>query len=143
MTRRSILIIALIALACAGVLLLLSGRDDPRELLLGEWKEASTRLYADVEPERVSVRGLARGAITYEWLETEKEPYRLRFTYRHQSYEALVSFSGRDTAIIEPQIWDMLPASARRQLREINRRHQRPEEEFRLLFRRRPDKVKR
>lgn len=141
MPRRTIIIIILTALAAVAGLLYwaLSGPGDPRQLILGDWKEHSSHLYVEVTPQKATARGMMRGSVKYEWLQTDKEPFRLRFTYRHESYEALISFPDKDSAVVEPQIWDKLPVSAQRMLRDVNRRHNRPENEFRLLFHRRAE----
>lgn len=109
---------------------------DPRTLALGEWKESSGHAYVDVTPDTAKGRGMLRGSVTYHWVQTEKEPYRLRFTYRQKEYEADVSFPDADTAVVEPDVWEQIPASSQRMLRDINRRHNRPENEMRLLFHR-------
>ena len=135
MTRRwySILIIALLV---GGLCWLLLPRENPRELALGEWKEATSRLRVEVGPENAAWRGMGHGSVKYEWLQTEKAPYRLRFVYRGETIEAKLRFDGKDTAIFEPEVWEKLPALAQEQLRELNRRHNRPATEFRLLFKR-------
>lgn len=124
------------ALLAGGLWWLLSPKADPRELALGEWKEVSSSLRVEVEPERVVWRGMGRGKAKYEWLQTEKEPYRLRFVYQGDTIEANITFDGRNTAIFEPEIWEKLPAEAQKHLSEINRHHNRPATEFRLLFKR-------
>ena len=144
MTRWRMILLGYLVLSALGGLIywLCSGKTDPRTLALGEWKEQSSRLFVEVEPTGITARGLARGSIKYEWLQTDEEPYRLRFTYRNQSFEALISFSGKDTAIVEPQIWELLPTDYQRLLAKENKRHHRPEREMRLLFHRRPTKAR-
>lgn len=119
---------------------LLHTPPDPRLLALGEWKEVSSRTYVDVTPGKATARGMMHGSVYYEWLQTEKEPYLLRFTYRQEAYEARVTFPDEDRALVEPQVWDRLPAEQKKMLRDINRAHNRPEEELRFYFRRVKDK---
>ncbi len=111
---------------------------DPRELVLGEWKEESMRMRVEVQPAHAVWRGTHHGKLSYEWLQTEKEPYLVRLTWRDRSVTAHLSFSGDDRLIVEPDIWEFLPDSARKMLGDVNRQHGRPEREFRLLLRRIP-----
>ncbi len=120
------------------VVYLLWSAADPRELVLGEWKEESSRLRVEVKPELVAWRGVHHGKLSYEWLQTEKEPYLVRCTWRDRSVTARLSFSGDDRLIVEPDIWKFLPDSARKMLGDVNRQHGRPEREFRFLLRRIP-----
>ena len=129
--------VAALLLLAGALVWLLSGKDDPRILALGEWKEPTARLYVEVTPELATARGIARGAVKYEWLQTAREPYRIRILYRQYDSEALLSFPDRDTAVLEPQIWDALPSAVQRSLRSHNRRHHRPDQEIRLVFKRR------
>lgn len=126
------------AALAGGLWWLLHPGENPRELALGEWKEATSRLRVEVEPQRAAWRGMGHGSAKYEWLQTDKPPYRLRFVYRGESIEANLTFDGKNTAIFEPEIWEKLPAMAQKQLSEFNRRHNRPAGEFRLIFRREP-----
>lgn len=137
-TRRHLLLpaLGLILLLVGGVFWLLRGPGDPRKLALGEWKEASSRLRVEVDADQARWRGMGHGSIRYQWLETEHSPYRMQLTYRGDTLEAHLDFPDKDTAVLEPQIWHKLPASLQRQLRDLNRRHNRPEQEFRLLFKR-------
>lgn len=144
MTRRKYIILGFFALAALGAWYWLSdGKPNPREWALGAWKEQTSRLFVEVTPEgTLAVRGLGRAAVKYEWVQTEEEPYLMRCTYRGHGFEALISFSGKDTAIVEPQIWDLLPSDMQRQITKENRRHNRPEHELRMLFHRRPIRQK-
>lgn len=127
----------LAALALGGLLWwAFSGKPDPRQLALGEWREAAGRLSVEVAPETASWRGMGRGKIAYNWLQTDKEPYRVHFVYHGQDIEANVSFDGKDTAILEPEVWDMIPSVAQQQIKDVNRSRNRPERELRLVFRR-------
>ena len=137
MEKRHIAAGALGALLIGGGLWwLLRSPVDPRQMALGEWREATSRLRVEVEPEKAAWRGMGHGVVRYEWLEAEKEPYRVRFTYRGEAIEAKIAFDGKNTAILEPDVWHKLSSLAQEQLRELNRRHNRPETEFRLVFRR-------
>ena len=126
------------ALPAAGLWWLLSPGEDPRALAQGEWKQATGRLRVTVEPEHAAWRGMGHGSVKYEWLQTEKPPYRLRFVYRGETIEADLSFDGKNTAILEPDVWQKLPPLAQQQLSDLNRRHNRPATELRLIFRREP-----
>lgn len=122
----------------ASVVYLLWSAADPTKLVLGEWKEESTRMRVEVQPKLAAWRGVYHGKLSYRWLQTEKEPYLVRLTWRDRSVNAHISFSGNDRLIVEPDIWDSLPDSAREMLRDVNRQHGRPEREFYLILRRIP-----
>ena len=131
-------------IAWGGLLLLVVGcalwlgmpRFEPRQAVLGNWREAGSKIRVEVNEMQASWRGAGRGAARYEWLQTEDEPYRVRITHGRHSVEANLSFSGKDEWTLEPDVWDQLPPDAQRMLGEINRRNGRPEREFRLIFRR-------
>ncbi len=113
---------------------------DPRVLALGEWRDEGSHLRVEVQPKSASWRGMHRGKLTYQWLQYEDEPYLVRLTWRNSSIDARVSFSGDSLAIVEPIIWDILPDSVRKIVRDVNRQHGRPEREIRLVLRRIPSK---
>lgn len=136
MTKRKIIAACIATVALGVVWWICRGEEDPRELALGEWRESSGRLQVEVQPGEAAWRGMGRGKIRYEWVDTEHRPYRLRFTYRGADYEALLHFDGRNTAIFEPQVWHKLPPGMQEQLRDFNRQHGRPDTEFRFIFRR-------
>ena len=137
--RLYIYIVAAIAVGC-GLWWLFSGHEDPRELALGEWQESTSRLKVEITPEKAAWRGMGHGTTKYTWLNADTPPYRVSFTYQGKTVEALVTFDGSNTAIFEPQVWEHLPALAQQHLRDLNRRHNRPEKEFRVIFRRVIDK---
>jgi len=134
--RRLFLIVAALLLL-SGVIFIPDWFEDPRRLAPGEWVEQGTQLKAEVTDKDIHWRGLNnRGHLTYDWLQTDREPYRVVIRRGERAVEALVTFNGEDEAILEPEIFDKLPSLARRYIRERNRAHQRPEEEIRLIFRR-------
>lgn len=112
------------------------GKEDPRELALGEWKESTGRIHVEVMPGTAVWRGMGHGKLTYEWVQADKEPYRLLLHYHHDTYEATLRFDGRNTAILEPNVWEKMPTTAQKELSRFNRSHSRPEREIRLVFRR-------
>ena len=137
MTRwRVVVVLSVLCLLCGIGWWLLRTPTDPTQLALGEWKEASSRTYVDVTPGEAKARGMLRGKASYEWICTDKEPYRVRFRYRQKEVLATVSFPDDDTAVVEPDVWEQMSASEQRMLADINRRSGRPEREFRLVFRR-------
>ena len=135
-----IAVVVVVALV-GGVWWMLSG-EDPRELALGEWKEGKSRLRVEVRPEQAEWRGMGHGRLKYEWVQTEKSPYLVRFTYHGETFEAAVEFDGKDTAIVEPRVWHKLPGMMQQQIREHNRRHNRPETELKLVLRREVEAAK-
>lgn len=140
MFSRLYICITIILAVGGGLWWLFSGNEDPRELALGEWQESTSRLKVEVTPEKAAWRGMGHGSTAYTWLNADKPPYRVSFTYQGKTIEAHLTFDGRDTAIFEPLVWEHLPAMAQQHLRELNRRHNRPDTEVRLLFRRIVDK---
>ena len=141
--RRLILIAAPLLLGFLGLIVwLCSSRLDPREVVLGDWQEASSHIRVEVTPDRAAARGIGRRAVVkYEWVQTEREPYRLQFHYHGEVLEALVYISNKDTVIVEPQIWEQLPEPARQHIQQVNRQRNRPERELRFLFHRREGKA--
>ncbi len=127
---------SVVSLFAVGMCVVLWPKPDPRKRVLGEWREQSSRMRVEVLPGRAHWRGMGRGTLSYEWLQAREEPYRVRLMFRGQSVEAQLIFCGDDRVIIEPDIWEKLPATAQELLSDINRRHGRPEREFRLLLRR-------
>ncbi len=119
-----------------GVAVLLWPKADPRRLVLGEWSEQSSRVRVEVLQTEAKWRGVRRGRLRYEWLQTEESPYRVRLEYHGESMEADVWFAGKDKMLVQPDIWEKLPIQAQNMLSELNRQHGRPEHEFRLLFHR-------
>ena len=138
MKLRIVVAVAAVWAVLGGIWWYVGHSVDPREVVVGDWRETSSRLRVEVTPDTATARGLGRysGSVTYEWVETEREPYRVRFVYRRDTMEALIYVHDRDTLVVEPLIWDKMPASVRSQIREVNRARKRPEQEIRLLFNR-------
>ena len=128
--------VTFILLIGMGVVWLCLPKFDPRQMVLGDWREVSSKIRVEVGESQAAWRGAGRGALRYEWLQAENEPYRVRITHGRREVEANLTFSGDDEFILEPEIWEQLPPDAQSMLREINRRNGRQEREFRLLFRR-------
>ncbi len=139
MLRNFFIAVGISSAICA-VVFIPDWGEDPRQLALGEWKEASPRgMAAEVDSSVILWRGYGRrGKLTYEWLQTEEEPYRVRICKGQTVVDANVTFNGADEAILEPDIYDKLPEMARKYIRDTNKRHNRPEREIRLEFRRIP-----
>lgn len=138
MITRSRLLIFLITAFVAGISawLLLRGPGDPRELVLGDWKEHSGQMRVEVTPDAATARGMIRGELSYEWLDSRHEPYRLLLRYKKTSYEALIHFPDKNTAVVEPLIWSRLSEEEQKVISDLNRRHNRPAQELRFLFHR-------
>lgn len=138
MTMKKKIVFGIWALAAlaGGIYLLVMGQENPKEKILGEWIEKGSKLRIEVLPGEIRWRGMGHGKAHYEWLRYEKKPYRLRCTARGHTLEVDLHFSGDDTAIAEPDIWEHLSDEAKKMLHDINRQHGRPEQEFRLIFKR-------
>lgn len=137
MLRHFFIALGISSALCA-VIFLPDWGEDPRELALGEWKEARPRgLKAEVDAAGIRWQGYShRGKLTYEWLQTDEEPYRVRIVKGQTSVDAHVTFNGKDEVILEPDIYDKLPDIARSYIRDHNKRNKRPEKEIVLIFRR-------
>ena len=137
MLRNFLIAIGISSLVCA-VIFLPEWGEDPRKLAPGEWKEASRRgLQAEVDEQGIRWHGFGRrGKLTYEWLQTDTEPYRVKLLRGQTGIEANVTFNGADEAVLEPDIFDQLPDIAKTYIRDTNKRHKRPEKEVILIFHR-------
>lgn len=137
MLRHFFIAIGISALICAAIFIPDWG-ENPRELAIGEWKESTRRgMHAEVDEHSIRWHAFGRrGKLTYEWVQTDEEPYRVRIRRGQTCIDARVSFNGRDEAILEPDIYDKLPDLARSYIRDLNKRNQRPEKEIIFSFRR-------
>lgn len=137
MLRNFLIAIGISSAICAAVFIPDWG-EDPREIAIGEWKEAGPRgMRAEVNEVGIRWQGYGRhGKLTYEWLQTEEEPYRVRIRKGQTIVDANVTFNGKDEAVLEPEIFDKLPDIARSYIRDLNKRNKRPETEIVLVFRR-------
>lgn len=135
---RNFFIAAGISSAICAAIFIPDWWEDPREIAIGEWKEVGRRsLAAEVDASGISWRGYGRhGKLTYEWLQTEEEPYRVRIRKEQTIVDANITFNGKDEAILEPEIYDKLPDIARSYIRSQNKRNKRPEKEIIFMFRR-------
>ncbi len=137
MLRNFFIASGISALVCT-IIFIPQWYEDPRQLALGEWKENSPRgMQAEVTDTGIQWRGYGRrGKLSYEWLQTEDEPYRVSIRRGQTCIEANVTFNGDDEVILEPDIFDKLPELARTYIRDRNKRHKRPENELIFCFRR-------
>lgn len=137
MSRNFFIALGISSAICAAIFIPDWG-EDPRKLAPGEWKEASPRgMGAEVDETTIKWQGYGRhGKFTYEWLQTEKEPYRVRIRKGQTIVDADVTFNGKDEAVLAPDVFDKLPDIARSYIRDLNKRNNRPETEIVLVFRR-------
>lgn len=139
MNKWLISLLLLPASACMAFLLFLMDKEDPRKLALGEWQEQSKRGFVVVSDESHLSWQAAnrRGKMTYRWLQTDEEPYRVEVRRGENSrWEANVTFEGKDKALVEPDILHHLPEEAQKLIRQKNKAKGRPENEFIFLFHR-------
>lgn len=139
LSRRTLLwLIPAALLLWGGVHVVSAWLEDPRELILGNWAEEG-RHGGNAEVTNAVIRwqlGGHRGSTPYEWVQTDKEPYTLQLTYRHETVLVDITFDGNDTAIADPRVWDKLPADAQQWVKERNKALNRPAQEIRFRFRR-------
>ena len=133
---RNVMAAVMLLVLVVGVSMWLWGNEKPQELALGEWKDSTGRLRVEVEPGKATWRGAHRGSLRYVWVQADKSPYKLSLSYQGGEIEADLVFDGKNTAILMPDVWDKLPPAAQKELSNSNRRHGRPEREFRIIFRR-------
>lgn len=111
--------------------------EDPRKLAPGEWAEGSNRGKVEVTDTELHLLGFGpEESIRYEWLQTENEPYTMRAVYGSHSVVAAITFNGKDEVFADLDIMNKLPGEMADILRKKNRSAGRPENEFRLIFRR-------
>lgn len=111
--------------------------EDPRRLLPGEWQDSGRRGRIEITENTLQIHGFGpETPIPYEWLQAENEPYTLQITYGRHTVTADITFNGENEVIADLDIMHKLPEAAADTLRQKNRSAGRPENEFRLLFRR-------
>lgn len=130
----------LVAMAAVGLLCAIFIPDwfeNPVVLAKGEWIGYPQKIRAEVDEQQVrwSVGG-HHGKFTYNWLQTDTEPYRVQFSHGGESFEADVIFDGEDEAVLLPLVFDKLPDIAREHIRRTNKARNRAEDELRFLFHR-------
>lgn len=131
---RLTLILTVLSIIC-GLIFIPDWFEDPRELAPGDWKDSGRTGTLEVTDSSIILHGFGhRGTISYQWLQTESEPYTMQIVYGGHRLDAHITFDGPNTVIAELDIMDKLPAEAAKTLRSKNRSLGRPENEFRLVF---------
>ncbi len=136
LTLRNFLIsVATIGLLC--VIFIPDWFEDPVELAIGEWQGVPNRMRAAVNDTHVrwEMSGNA-GRLSYTWVQTETEPYRVQFRRGEEVFDADIIFDGADEVVVMPHIFDRLPLMAREHIARTNKAADRPENELRYVFRR-------
>ncbi|MBQ2379994.1 MAG: hypothetical protein II295_06340 [Akkermansia sp.] len=111
--------------------------EDPVKLAIGEWKGEPNGIQGEVSEQQVYWQvGGRRGRFSYTWVQTEKEPYRVRFARGENVFEADVEFNGRNEAVLQPLVFEQLPELAQEFIRKKNKARNRPENELIFVFRR-------
>ncbi len=138
MTRTRIVFLLFILSVLVSVAILLPGCfKDPRKLAIGEWQEFNKLGYVDVSETTARWSGSSyKGTFTYTWIQTDSEPYSVEVSRNGESWLAGVTFESDDFAVVDLYIMDKLPAEARKFIQQKNRAKNRPEDEFKLRFRR-------
>lgn len=135
-TLRSIYILIGISLLSA-IIFIPDWFEDPRRLLPGEWQDSGRRGRIEATEEYLQIYGVgSEEPIPYEWLQTDDEPYTLQVSYGRHTISADIIFNGKDEVIANLDIMHKLPREAADTMRQKNRSAGRPENEFRLIFRR-------
>lgn len=133
--RNFFISLAAIGLLC--VIFIPDWFEDPVELAIGEWQGVPNRMRAEVNDTRVrwEMSGNA-GRLSYTWVQTETEPYRVQFRRGEEVFDADIIFDGADEVVVMPHIFDRLPLMAREHIARTNKAADRPENEIRYVFRR-------
>ncbi len=133
--RNFFISLAAIGLLC--VIFIPDWFEDPVELAIGEWQGVPNRMRAEVNDTRVrwEMSGNA-GRLSYTWVQTETEPYRVQFRRGEEVFDADIIFDGADEVVVMPHIFDRLPLMAREHIARTNKAADRPENELRYVFRR-------
>lgn len=134
---KHFLLAAGVSTAICATVLFFPRCENPRELALGDWKGANTPLMAEVTEDSVqwSAPG-ARGRFSYTWEQDRKSPYRVSFRRGQTVVKVDVCFDGDDMVLVEPLVFEKLPAVLQQHLRSRNKLLGRPETEIKLSFRR-------
>lgn len=137
MNKLRIIIIILGLSILSTILVIPDWFEDPRKLLPGEWQDSGRRGRIEATENTLLLHGVGpETPIPYEWLQTEQEPYTLQISYGRHTATADIIFNGKNEIIANLDIMHKLPEAAADTLRRKNRTAGRPENEFRLLFRR-------
>ena len=133
--RIIVVLIALISLLC--LVMIPDWFEDPRKLAPGEWKDAGKQGMVEVTDATLTLHGFGpEGPIPYTWLQTDKEPYTMQVCYGSHTVEAAITFNGENEVVADLDIMHKLPSDIADTLRRRNTGAGRPENEFRLVFRR-------
>ncbi len=103
---------------------------DPRERVLGEWQEPSSRLSAQVGPGEIAVTlpGSVARRLTYEWIDDKNSPYKCVVKTGDRVFPIELEFDGKDVALVRPDLSNDLSGDARTALRRWNRERGRPDD---------------
>lgn len=135
--RLTLGIVLLTVIGCLA-LMLPGWFEDPRQLVLGEWKESGNLGYVEVDASTARWRGSNyRGTFQYTWVQTESEPYTAEVSRNgKEKWLVGITFEDEDHAVVDFYIMDKLPPEAQNFIRSKNRARNRPEDELKLHFRR-------
>lgn len=133
--RNILIAVAAIGLLC--VVFIPDWFEDPRELAIGEWQGVPRKIRAEVTGDVVQWRaGGYGGKFTYNWVQTEDEPYRVEFRSSSSVFEADVVFEGPDEVLLFPLVFDHMPDAAKDYIRSYNKARDRAEDDMRFRFQR-------
>ena len=102
---------------------------DPRERALGEWKERSLHVSAEVTGNRIEARfpggGIRR--LSYEWVDDTSSPYKCLLKMGDAVIPIELEFEGKNTTLVRFVLPDQLAPQERAALRRWNRARGREE----------------
>lgn len=138
MTRTRLIFLLFIISFITSIAILLPGCfKDPRQLAIGEWQEYNKLGYVDVSHTTLKWSGSHhKGTFHYSWIQTDSEPYTVEVSRNGEKWLAGITFENDDLAEVDLYIMDKLPREARDFIKKKNRAKNRPEDEFKLRFRR-------
>ena len=143
MTRLRLIFVLILVSVLGSLTLMLPGCfRDPRQLVLGESKEAGNLGYVEVSDSTARWRGSNyKGKFRYSWVQTDSEPYTIEVSRNQDKWLVGVTFEDDDHAEVNLYIMDKLPDEAQDFIRQRNRARNRPDDELKLRFRRiKPEK---
>lgn len=129
MSRRRWILVIVTVNALLSLVFLSDWFVDPRERVLGEWKERSLNMSAAVAENSIEVRlpggGIRR--LSYEWVDDASSPYKCLLKIGDAVIPIELEFEGKNTALVRPVLPDELAPQERAALRRWNRARGREE----------------
>lgn len=129
MSRRRWILVIITVNALLSLIFLSNWFVDPRERVLGEWRERSLNMSAVVTENGIEARlpggGIRR--LSCEWVDDASSPYKCLLKMGDAVIPIELEFEGQNTALVRPVLPDELAPQERAALRRWNRTRGREE----------------